>query len=149
MVARMRARARLHRDREALGGFQESLVAMMVVAAGVTLLAVAMAMLPAGGDGDAVDPSRTIMERIIADERWTVSPGVLFADDADEISVDPGNVGARGVRVVLQEVDGPTMVLVEKGEMGSGERFASSRAVNVHYGPQRVTAATLTVWVWT
>ena len=144
----MKARERMHRDRGAVGGFQESLVAMMVVAAGVTMLAAAMALLPAGG-ADVVDPSRTVMERLVTDERWTVAPGVLHHDDIDEISIELSDVGGVGVRVVLQEINGPTTVLLESGETGSGERYASSRPVNVHYGPQQVAAATLTVWVWT
>lgn len=145
----MKARERMHRDRGAVGGFQESLVAMMVIAAGVTMLAAAMAMLPAGGGADVVDPSRTVMERLVNDERWIIAPGVLFHDDVDEISIELSDVGGVGVRAVLQEVNGPTTVLFESGEMGSDERSASSRPVNVHYGPQQVVAATLTVWVWT
>jgi len=142
----MKARERMHRDRGAVGGFQESLVAMMVVAAGVTMLAAALALLPAGG-ADVVDPSRTVMERLVTDERWTIAPGVLYHDDVDEISIELSD--GLGVRVVLQEVNGLTTVLLESGETGSGERYASSRPVNVHYGPQQVAAATLTVWVWT
>ena len=143
----MKARERMHRDRGAVGGFQESLVAMMVVAAGVTMLAAALALLPAGGGADVVDPSRTVMERLVTDERWTIAPGVLYHDDVDEISIELSD--GLGVRVVLQEVNGLTTVLLESGETGSGERCASSRPVNVHYGPQQVAAATLTVWVWT
>lgn len=143
----MKARERMHRDRGAVGGFQESLVAMMVVAAGVTMLAAAMALLPAGGGADVVDPSRTVMERLVTDERWAIAPGVLYHDDVDEISIELSE--GVGVRAVLQEVNGLTTVLFESGETGSGERFASSRPVNVHYGPQQVAAATLTVWVWT
>lgn len=144
----MKAGKRIHRDWEAVGGFQESLVAMMVVAAGVTILAAAMALLPSGS-ADVVDPSRTVTERLVTDERWTISPGVLYYDDVDEISIELSDVDGIGIRVVLEEVNGPTAVLFEGGETGRGERFTSSRPVNVHYGPQQVTAAILTVWVWT
>ncbi len=141
---------RLYGDRNAVGGFQESMVAMMVVAAGMIILAATMAMLPAGHDVGATDPSRLAVERIMSDERWALSPGVLRYDEIDEITIGVESIGGAGCRAVLQEVDGAAVVLFEVGEVGgSGERFASSRAVNVHHGPQEVKAATVTVWVWT
>jgi hypothetical protein len=132
-----------------MGGFQESLVAMMVITAGITMLVAAMALLPADSGNEAIEPSGMVLERIAGDERWTISPGVLLHRDMDEVAIEPADVGCQGVRVLLQEVDGPTLVLFESGQMNDGERFASSRPVNVHYGPQQVTAALLTVWVWT
>lgn len=141
---------RLNSDRRAVGGFQESMVAMMMVVAGVTILAATMAMLPADLDVGGTDPSRLAVERIITDERWTLSPGVLRYDEIDEMTIRLEDIGGAGCRAVLQEVGGATVVLFEGGEVGGGgERFASSRAVNVHHGPQEVKAATVTVWVWT
>lgn len=123
-------------------------MAMMVVAAGVSILAAAMAMMP-GGEDDVQDSSRLVIERIISDERWALSPGVLLFDEVDEISFNMSSIDAIGCRAVLHEVGGPTVVLFEEGQIGGeGERLASSRAVNVHHGPQYVTAGTVTVWVW-
>jgi len=120
------------------------MIAMMVVTAGVVLLTLTLAAVaPTGGNED--DQAQRVLDRLIADERWTDALGVLRADDLDEVEL--GDEPFRGSRAVLQ-LDGTTIELFAHGDR-EGERQAASRAVNVSRGAMDVTAGTLTVWVWT
>lgn len=126
------------------------MLAMMVVTAGVVLLSLTLAAVgPPPVEGPADDPARALLDRVVADERWTTAPGVLRASGLDEIVPDHRGAPPKGCRAVLQEVGGETVELFAQGERdGSGERYAASRAVNVCRGPLDVTAGTVTVWVW-
>ena len=150
-MARASRLARLARDRRGVGGFYEAIMAMMIVTAGLVLLTCSFTFL-AIGDEDMID-HRPVCEDIMSSimGNRTISPSERMLDQRElgcvEWATIKGDWSGR-MAVFLTLPDGATRMLYQDDGWSGGEKGAVSEPVNIIESRGVISAALLTVWVW-
>ena len=142
----------LNQDGSAIGGFYESIMALMIVTAGIVLLTTSFTLMSVdGGTGDKA-AERTcdqVMDRLLNDP--ALAPSARILDNRSLSHVDIRTVSSNwsgGMRVMLTFSDAPSMVLYDSGGSAATDRACRSEPVNLRCRQNDVKAALLTVWVW-
>jgi hypothetical protein len=137
-------------DGRGVGGFYESIMAMMVVTVGVLILTASLTFMSARQESEAPDLlCDRVVERLLNDEVIQISDRLLDASGLAHwnLSSDPYLAG-KGIKVMLAYGDGLVDVLFQQGEWDGSDRVSRSEAVNVFFNHADVRPALLIVWVW-
>lgn len=148
--AMVRPRTNLRSDTDAIGGFFEAIMALMIVTSGLFLLTLSLTLLSADrddGSGDLDRRCESALDSILDDPAW--SRGSMMLDHRGLARADwTSLLGEGGAKIMLTYPDGTTEVLHQHGDITEGERSSRSAPVNVFFHQADVRAALITVWVW-
>jgi hypothetical protein len=145
------------RQVDGVGGFFESILAMMVVTMGIVLITASFTLISAKSEGgrgiDLKKECSLMVERITSNTAICSEEGVLMHDHLSEITVKEfsPNEGMSGYKVILTEVPrGGATVLLSNGTepLVCREKVSVSVPVNIVYSDTEVKAAILSVWAW-
>jgi hypothetical protein len=155
MESRGRSTARCARpagDRRGVGGFYEAIMAMMIVTVGIVLLTCSFTFLAVRDENGT--GLRQVCEDVLSSilDNRTITPSELMLDQrelgcADWVAIK--GQWAGGMAVFLTLPDGASRMLYQDEGRSDGERAAISIPVNINEHHGAVSAALLTVWVWT
>jgi hypothetical protein len=141
-----------YRNTRGIGGFYESIMALMVVTVGMILLTTSFALLTVDrgqDDQGAEGRCEELMGKVLNDPTWAISD--RFLDNRALSHLDVRSMISNwtgGVKLMLTFPDGTSKVLWESGGEAGPVRACLSEPVNIRYDQALVRAALLTIWVW-
>lgn len=146
-------------DEKAVGGFIESILAVMIVICGIMLLTTSMAfvsmqMADDEGPERLEDASDGILQRFLAEDQLLLSKTVIDFTELDSYhnhTLDSG-LQVAGYRIEIVEIT-PEITPIFEEKNGSSPPQASDMVsltipISVHHSDLDVRASLLTVWVW-
>jgi hypothetical protein len=143
-------------DRKALGGFFESILAVMIVTSGFTLLLVSVNLVQ-GDEGrvvsdDVQEQVRSICLRLLGDERIFLPPYILLLSNSflwDGIVQDAMSAFTNYSVTLFVDLEHPRSILLARGglDANSGEIINVRIPVDVQMTPSTVHVGILEVKV--
>jgi hypothetical protein len=150
-VRRIRSRGRTMAS-EGIGGFYESILALMVVTAGILVLTASFAFMERGSS-DAVtkdDRAAEVMGKLMNDADLFREDRLMERSALDHFEwgkADDGDMGCS-LKISVSYQDGSVQQLYDNGKTsGNGDRYVVREPVNVLFNQGDVRAALLTVQV--
>jgi hypothetical protein len=140
----------LAQDKKGIGGFIESILAIMIVTSGLLLLTFSFYLIAIDDVADSELHSRCeeLMDLVLDDSSLLIEERVIEHSALTHINFSKIDI-ANEFKLVINELSPEsTIVLGENGSYIEGERCCLSVPINVYHSPMDVRPALLRVWTW-
>jgi hypothetical protein len=141
---------RLANARNGIGGFLESILAIMIVTSGLLLLTFSFYLTAIDDVADSELQSRCeqLIDLVLDDRSLMREEGVIEHSALKHINFSKIDID-NGFKLVINEFSPEsTIVLGERGTYIEGDRCCLSVPINVYRSPMDVRPALLRVWAW-
>lgn len=140
----------LARDRDGIGGFMESILAIMIVTSGLLLLTFSFYLTAIDDvvDSELDGRCEELIDLVMDDSSLMREEGVIEHSALAHINFSKIDIDNEFKLVINDLHSESTIVLGERGSYIEGERCCLTVPVNVYHSPMDVRPALLRVWTW-
>ncbi|NYT12486.1 MAG: hypothetical protein GKC03_08085 [Methanomassiliicoccales archaeon] len=140
----------LAQDKKGIGGFIESILAIMIVTSGLLILTLSFYIIAIDDVADSELDSRCqeLMNLVLDDSSLLIDEGVIEHSALAHINLSKIDIENEFKLVINELSPESTIVLGENGSYIEGERCCLSMPINVYHSPKDVRPALLRVWTW-